>query len=182
MPFVPDQAEAEDLTASAADAQAVKSEDDPLATATDAKPPSWWVQGMDERFAEVLYLVDSQTMPMPNYYADRLAFGSIECEVRFPGISKAQMLTEAADYIDAQLAPGGSIIAHWKKLRAHTAKVRPPDELRPKRRPNIGANGKVWVGEGNQPLYTTEDGRLIGAEAEFPTPISAGGSGSSYAA
>ena len=124
--------------------------------ADGASAPAWWKKGMDERFAEVLYLTDRDTVPVPNYYNDRLAFGSIECEVRFPGISKAQMLTEAAHYIDEQIEPGGAIIAHWRKLKAGAAVVMPPSVPTPKRRPNLRANGKVWV-----EIHTSQDGTLI---------------------
>lgn len=138
-------------------------QDAPAAAAAPAgsvQAPRWWTAGMDERMAEVFFLTDRDTCPVPNYYNDRLAFGSIECEVRFPGVTKAQFLTEAAHYIDEQIEVGGSILAHWKKLKARTAKVMPPSTPTPKRRPNIRANGKVWVEEDN-PIFTSEDGTLI---------------------
>jgi hypothetical protein len=125
-----------------------------------AAAPVWWVQGMDEKMAEVLFLTDPHKVPAPSMYNDRLAFGSVECSSRFPGIKRSQLLTEAAQYIDLQLEAGGSIRAHWLGLKSGSARVVAPP--RPKRRPDLRANGKVWVDEDeDKPFYTDADGRLV---------------------
>ena len=113
---------------------------------------------MDEKFAEVLYLADPCKEPHPNGYCDRDAFDSIACKQRFPGIQVQQMMTEAAAHIDSQLEPGGSIRAHWKRLKAGTAQI--VDPPRSKRKANLSVNGRVLDGS-NQPFYTNDDGTLF---------------------
>jgi len=126
-------------------------------------PPHWWIEGLhDIKMAEVLFLCDSKRQPEPHLYNDRLAFGSLVCKERFPGI-EPQRLLQAAGYIDSQLVPGGRIRSHWQMLKSKQARIASvPGAPRPKRKPDLANNSKVWVDQvSKKPFYTDADGRIL---------------------
>ena len=131
---------------------------------TQVAPPAWWADGMDNMMAEVLFLADpgKRAPPLPSEYDDALAFGSTACALRFPGISRAQLL-QAAPFIDSQLEEGGSIRTHWLALKRKVVHV--SDTPRVRREPNLALAGRVWV-DGDEGIYTNDDGQVWTAQLD----------------